>query len=186
MIDQLSFLERNWWLLLIRGLAAIAFGFAAFFWPGLTIASLAILFGIYVLVDGVFGVIDSIRYRDRLERWWLWLLEGVLGVILGALMLFMPGLTALLLVIFVAVWAVFGGVLRIVAAISLRKHIEGEWLLALGGVLSILFGVVVIAVPAAGIISLMWLVGFWALAFGVLFVMLAFRLRRAGRERAAG
>lgn len=185
MTDTLSFLERNWWLILIRGLAAIVFGLVAFFWPGLTITTLAILFGIYVLVDGVFGVADAIRYRDRVEKWWLWLIEGALGVVVGALMLFMPGLTALLLVLFVAAWAVVGGVLRIVAAIQLRKHIRGEWLLGLGGLLSILFGVVLVAVPAAGIISLMWLVGAWALMLGVVLVGLSLRLRRAGRERTA-
>lgn len=177
------FLERNWWLLLIRGIAAILFGIAAFVWPGLTVAILVLLFGAYVLVDGIFGIVDSIRYRDRIGNWWLWLLEGILGVIVGVLTLFMPGVTALILLMFIAAWAIVGGVLRIIAAIQLRKEIEGEWLLGLGGVLSILFGVLLVVVPVAGILSLVWLIGIWAVVFGILLIMLAFRLRRAGKER---
>ena len=183
MNDYMNFLERNWWLLLVRGLSAILFGIAAFAWPGLTVAILVLIFGVYVLVDGIFGIVDSIRYRDRLNRWWLWLLDGLLGVIVGTLMLVMPGLTAYALVLFIAAWAIVGGILRIVAAIQLRNEIEGEWLLGLGGVLSILFGAVLVVMPGPGVLSLVWLIGTWAVVFGVLFVMLAFRLRSAGKQQ---
>ena len=178
-----DFLQRNWWVLLLRGIAAIAFGIAAFAWPGLTLAVLVVLFGAYALVDGVFGVIDSIRYRDRMTHWWLWLMEGALGIAFGGITLILPGVTALVLLIFIAVWAIVGGVLRIVAAISLRKEIEGEWLLALSGVVSVLFGGLLFAMPGAGILSLIWLIGSWSVVFGVLLVMLAFRLRKAGQRR---
>ena len=184
MDTYLTFLERNWWFLLIRGIAAIIFGIAAFAWPGMSIALLVMVFGAYVLVDGVMGVIDSIRYRDRLSNWWLWLLEGVLGVAVGLLTLLMPGVTAYLLVIFIAAWSIIGGILRIVAAINLRKEIEIEWFLALGGAVSVLFGVLLMVVPAAGSLSLGWLIGMWAVLLGALFVMLAFRLRAAGKSRA--
>ena len=179
-----TFLERNWWLLLLRGIAAIVFGIAAFAWPGLTIAVLVMVFGAYVLVDGVLGIVDSIRYRERLTNWWLWLLDGILGVIVGLLTLLMPGVTAVVLVIFIAAWSIIGGILRIVAAINLRKEIEGEWYLALGGAVSVLFGVLLVIMPGAGIVTLGWLIGIWAVLFGVLFVMLAFRLRKAGKMRA--
>lgn len=182
MSEPLNFLERNWWLLLVRGIAAILFGIAAFAWPGLTLAALVLLFGAYALVDGVFAVVDSIRYRDRLAHWGLWLLEGVLGIAVGAMTLFMPGVTAFVLLMFVAAWAIVGGVLRIVAAIQLRKRIEGEWLLALSGVLSVLFGLLLMTMPAAGILSLVWLIGAWAIALGIVLAMLAFRLRRAGKD----
>jgi len=183
MDDLMTYLERNWWLLLLRGIAAILFGIAAFAWPGLTLSVLVILFGAWVLVDGAFAIADSIRYRDRLDRWWAFLLDGVLGVIVGLIALFMPGITAIALLMFVAAWAVVGGVLRIVAAIQLRKQIQGEWLLILGGVLSILFGVLLVTLPTAGLLSLIWLIAIWSIAIGVLFVVLSFGLRKAGRRR---
>lgn len=178
-----NFLTRNWWLLLVRGVAAILFGVAAFAWPGLTAAMLVLIFGAYVLIDGIFGVVDSIRYRNRLDHWWLWLLDGLLGVGVGALMLILPGISAFVLLMFIAGWAIVGGILRIIAAINLRREIKGEWFLALGGVLSILFGGLLIVMPGAGIVSLVWLIGLWAVTFGLLFIMLAFRLRKAGKDR---
>ena len=181
----MNFLERNWWLPLLRGVAAILFGIAALIWPGLTIAMLVMLFGAYALVDGVFGVVDSIRYRDRIAHWGWWLAEGILGIVVGLMTLFMPGTTAFVLLMFIAGWAVAGGVMRIVAAIQLRKRIEGEWLLALSGALSILFGILLAVMPGAGILSLAWLIGAWAIALGLLLVMLAFRLRRAGKDLSA-
>jgi len=183
MTDHSKFLERNWWLLLVRGIAAIIFGLAAFAWPGLTAAMLVLVFGAYVLIDGAFAIVDSIRYRDRIDRWWLWLLEGVLGVAVGTATLLMPGISAFMLLLFIAGWAIAGGVLRIIAAIQLRRRIEGEWLLGLGGVLSIAFGALLIAMPGAGIVSLVWLIGIWAISFGLLFVVLAFRLRAAGKDQ---
>lgn len=183
--DPMNFLERNWWVPLVRGIAAVLFGLAAFVWPGLTVAVLMLLFGAYVLVDGVFGVIDSIRYRNRIDNWGWWLLDGVLGIVVGALTLFMPGVSAFVLLMVIAGWAIVGGVLRIVAAIQLRKRIEGEWLLILSGVLSVLFGVLLVALPGAGILSLVWLIGFWAVLLGMTLIALAFRLRRLGRDLSA-
>ena len=185
MSQPVNFLERNWWLPLVRGIAAILFGIAAFVWPGLTVSVLVLLFGAYVLVDGAIGIVDSIRYRHRIANWGFWLLEGVLGVAVGALTLFMPGVTALVLLMFIAAWAIVGGILRIVAAIQLRKRIEGEWLLILSGVLSVLFGGLLVAIPAVGILSLVWLIGIWAVLFGAVLIALAFRLRRAGKDLSA-
>ena len=182
MTEYINLLARNWWLLLVRGLIAIFFGIAAFVWPGLTAAMLILMFGTYVLLDGIFGVVDAIRHRDRFDRWGFWLLDGVLGVVVGALTLFMPGISAFVLLMFIAGWAIIGGVLRIIAAIQLRREIKGEWLLGLGGVLTILFGVLLVAMPGAGIISLVWMIGIWAVAFGVIFTMLAFRLRKVGKD----
>lgn len=183
MNEMQSFLERNWWLLAIRGVAAILFGIAAFAWPGLTVALLVLMFGAYVLIDGIAGIIDSIRYRDRLKHWWLWLLDGAISAAVGALILLMPGVTAYVLLILIATWAIVGGVLRIIAALQLREQVRGEWLLGLGGVLSVLFGIVLIMAPAAGVLSMIWLIALWAVVFGVLFVMLALRLRSAGQSR---
>ena len=175
-------LSRYWWVLAVRGLGAIAFGVAAFLWPDLTLAILVMLFGAYMLFDGIIGIVDSIRFRTTLSNWWLLLIEGMLGAAIGAITLLMPGVTAYLLLMFVAAWSIVGGFLRIAAAIRLRDHIEGEWLLVAGGVLSVLFGFALILMPHAGIVSLAWLIGFWAIAFGVVFVMLALRLRKVGSE----
>lgn len=180
MDDIPGYLKRGWWLFLLRGIAAILFGIAAFVWPGQTLTVLIILFGAYVLVDGVSGLVQAIRHRDRLERWWLWALEGALGIVVGLLTFLAPGVTALVLLIFIAAWAIVGGALRIAVAIELRKEIRGEWLLVAGGVLSILFGILLILVPQAGILSIVWLIGFYAVLFGGLLVWLALRLRRAG------
>lgn len=182
MNELTQMLSRYWWVLAIRGVGAILFGIAAIIWPGLTLSVLVMFFGAFLLFDGVIGIVDSIRYRAAQSNWWLLLIEGLLGVVIGAITLIMPGVTAYLLLMFVAVWSILGGILRIGAAIRLRDHIQGEWYLAAGGILSILFGGLLIVLPQAGILSLAWLIGFWAIAFGVLFILLAFRLRKAGQN----
>ena len=177
--------SQNWWLPLLRGVLAILFGVMAFAWPGLTLSLLVLLFGAYALVDGVFAVVSAIRYRDRLERWWLWLVQGVLGIVFGVLTFFWPGVTAVVLLAFIAAWAVLTGIVEIIAAIQLRKTIEGEWVLALSGVLSVLFGVALFAWPGAGLLSLTWLIGAYAVIAGVALIALAFRLRKLHHAVAA-
>ncbi|MDX5414233.1 MAG: HdeD family acid-resistance protein [Rhodobacterales bacterium] len=178
METMLEFLQRSWWVFLLRGLAAIGLGLACFFWPALTLSVLVLLLGAYVLVDGVLGLIDAVRNRDRLPRVWPLVLDSLLGIVFGGLTLFMPGLTALVLLMFVAAWAVIGGLVRIIVAFQIRREITGEWLLIISGILSILFGGLLAALPQVGLVTLVWLVGFYAVAFGILFVILAFRLRK--------
>ncbi|TDT77980.1 uncharacterized membrane protein HdeD (DUF308 family) [Litoreibacter halocynthiae] len=182
MNDLTMMLSRYWWVLAVRGVGAILFGIAAFLWPDLTLAILVMLLGAYILFDGIIGIVDSIRYRETLSNWWLLLIEGLLGAAIGAITLLMPGITAYVLLMFVAAWSIVGGVLRIAAAIRLRDHIQGEWLLVAGGLLSILFGLALIVMPHAGILSLTWLIGFWAIVVGVVFIFLALRLRKVGKE----
>jgi len=169
-------LARHWWVLLLRGIAAIAFSVVAFAWPGLTLASLVIVFGAYALVDGVFSIVGAIRGGGR-QPWWLLVLEGLVGIGIGALTLFAPGVTALALLFYIAIWAVATGVLQIGAAIALREEIEGEWLLGLGGLASVVFGALLVARPGAGALAVLWLIGAWALAFGVLLVVLSFKAK---------
>ena len=170
-------LARNWWLLALRGVAGILFGIGAFVWPGATLAALVIVFGAYVFVDGIFAVIAGIGMRRQLSLWWLVVLEGAAGIILGLLTFRSPDITALVLLSFIAAWSIVSGIFEIATALRLRKLVENEWLMILSGILSIIFGILLIAQPDAGAISIVWLLGAYALLFGILTLMLAFRLR---------
>ncbi len=170
-------LARNWWLLAIRGVAGIVFGIGAFVWPGITFAALVLLFGAYVLIDGVFAVAAGIGMRRTMDRWWLVVLEGIAGIILGVLTFVSPNITGLVLISFIAAWSIITGVLEIAMALRMRALIENEWLLIASGILSVIFGALLIVFPAAGALSLVWLVGFYALLFGVLMLLFSFRLR---------
>lgn len=171
-------LADNWWLLLLRGIAAILFGVLAFVWPGITLISLTFLWGAYALVDGAVSLWAAISGTgsDKASRWWL-AVVGVAGILAGLLAFLAPGITALVLLMFIAGWAIVIGIFEIIGAVRLRKEIEGEWLLALSGVLAILFGIALIAVPGAGLLSMIWLIGGFAIVVGISQIMLALRLR---------
>jgi len=170
----------NWWALAIRGLAAIIFGILAFVWPGVTLTVLVMLFGFYAIVDGVFAIATAIHHsRTGEQRWMLWL-EGILGIVAGLLTLILPGVTALVLLFLIAFWSIVTGVLEIAAAIRLRQEIEGEWLMAVSGIASLVLGFVLLLFPRAGALALIWWIGAYALVFGVLLLALAFRLRGRG------
>jgi uncharacterized membrane protein HdeD (DUF308 family) len=170
-------LVRNWWALAVRGVFGILFGLAAVLLPGITLGALILLFGAYVVVDGVFAVIAGLRAAEHHERWVALLLEGVAGIAAGVLTFVWPALTALVLLYLIAAWSVITGALKIAAAIRLRRTIEGEWLLGLNGAFSVLFGILLVVMPVIGLITLVWLVGAYALVFGILLLALAFRLR---------
>ncbi|MCJ0763471.1 HdeD family acid-resistance protein [Variovorax terrae] len=172
-------LSRAWWLLLIRGLFAIAFGVFTWLQPGISLAALVLVFGIFVMADGLLGVITAIQGRKENDAWWALLLWGLVGIGVGLITFFAPGITALVLVLYVAAWALATGLLQIVAAVRLRKEIEGEWLLALGGLVSVVFGVLVMIQPGAGALALLWMLAAYAVLFGVLLVVLAFKMRKA-------
>ncbi|OAI52173.1 hypothetical protein AYO47_06485 [Planctomyces sp. SCGC AG-212-M04] len=176
---MLDIIASGWWMLLIRGLASIAFGLMAFFWPGITLLVLIIMFAAHAIVDGVMAIALGLQLRKQegSTPWLAMSLMGVVSIAAGIMAIAWPGLTAVVLLFVIAGWAIARGVLEIVAAIHFRKVIENEWFLALGGVLSILFGVCLIASPAAGLLSLMWLVGTFSIAFGILLCMVAMRLR---------
>jgi uncharacterized membrane protein HdeD (DUF308 family) len=130
-----------------------------------------------VLLDGVFTLVTAFKDRAEYEHWWMLLLEGIAGTLAGVLTFVWTGITTLVLLYLIAAWALITGLLEIMAAIRLRKEIEGEWLLVLSGILSLLFGLILVVRPGAGALAVVWLIAFYAVAFGVLLIVLAFRLR---------
>jgi uncharacterized membrane protein HdeD (DUF308 family) len=176
-------LVENWWLLLLRGIAAIAFGTLAFLWPGLTLLTLTLLWGAYALSDGVFALWAAMSAKggDTTARWWL-AFVGIISVLAGVVTFLWPDMTAVVLLIFIATWAIAIGVLQIWGAIQLRKEIEGEWLLALNGLLSIVFGVIMFAQPAAGALAVVWMIGWFAILAGCCYIALAFKLSKYKRS----
>jgi uncharacterized membrane protein HdeD (DUF308 family) len=172
-------LARNWWVVALRGLVSLIFGGLAIVWPQPAVAVLVILFGAYALTDGVFALAAVLT--GRAEHWGALLLEGLLGIAAGVITFLVPGWVELVLVYLIAGWAVATGVLEIVAAVRLRRHIENEFWLALGGAVSILFGVLVFANPWGGVIAIAWMVGIYAILFGATLLSLGFRLRRFHR-----
>lgn len=170
-------LAKNWWMLLLRGIAAIIFGVLAFVWPGMTLLTLIMFYGAFALIDGVLAIVAAITGGAPAPRWWLAVI-GLLGIATGLLMFMMPGLTALVLLYFIAGWAIATGAFQIVGAIRLRKEIDDEWYLILGGVVSVLFGVGVMMAPGAGALALLWVIGTYAVIMGAILVALAFRLKK--------
>ena len=173
-------LSRGWWHLLLRGLAAIAFAILTWFRPGISLAALVLLFGAYALVDGVLAVWTAIAGRGTYDGWWVLLLIGLIGVAVGIMTFMTPGITALALLYYIAFWAIFRGILEISTAIRLRKEIEGEWLLILGGVASVVFGVLLLARPGAGALAVLTLIAVYALIVGIILVILALQGQRDG------
>lgn len=181
---MLTVYTASWWALLLRGIAALIFGILAFVWPGITLTALVLLWGAYALVDGAFSIAAGIRSHDENKRWWVLLLEGLLGVAAGIIAFVMPGITALVLLLLIAAWAIVTGVFEVVAAIQMRKYIKGEWLLILAGIASVIFGVLLFLNPAAGALAVVWLIGAYAIVFGILMIALSLRLH--GMMRSAG
>jgi uncharacterized membrane protein HdeD (DUF308 family) len=170
-------LAKNWWLILLRGICAIIFGVLTFVWPGVTLVTLVLLYGAFALADGIFALGAAIAGRTPEPRWWL-ALVGLLGIAAGIVTLLWPGMTAVILLFFIAAWAIASGVMQIVGAIRLRKEISDEWLLIASGVLSVLFGLVLLARPGLGALSMIFVIGAFAIAYGILEVMFSLRLRR--------
>jgi uncharacterized membrane protein HdeD (DUF308 family) len=180
---MLNTLSHSWWTLVLRGLAAIIFGILAYVWPDITFTVLVLLFGAYALWDGVFALISA--FRTQGERRWLLVMEGLVGIAAGLVTFFWPGAATLAILTIIAAWAIVTGVFEIIGAIRLRKEIDGEWLLFLSGLLSVLFGIALVIWPVAGLVAVTWMIGGYALVFGILFIILGFRLRNWRDKRMA-
>mgnify|MGYP001819689211 FL=1 len=171
---MLKQLADNWWSFAMRGVFALLFGTLALSFPEVTLLALILMFGLWALIDGVTALIMAIG-----EKGWFWyLLAGILSAGVGLFALARPGATGLALLWLIGIWAVVKGFVEIMEAIQLRKEIEGEWALILTGAISILFGIIVLARPGAGALALVWLIAVYAYLFGVLQLMIGFRLRR--------
>jgi uncharacterized membrane protein HdeD (DUF308 family) len=180
-MDLARTLARHWWVVLLRGLVAIAFGVLTFTRPAISLAALLLFFGAFVFADGLLHVWTAISDKERENRWLL-LLGGLLGIGVGLLAFLTPGLTAIAVLFYIAIWAVATGLLDIVAAVRLRKEIEGEWLLGLGGLSSVAFGVVLLARPGTGALAVLWIIAAYAVAFGVILTLLSFRLKGLAKK----
>lgn len=171
-------LQTNWWAIVLRGIAAILLGIITFMVPAITLAVLTTIFGIYALIDGVLAIASTIRAVQGHRRWGAFLLEGALGIFVGLYAIFFPIAAAATFVTIIAIWAVVTGILEIAAAIRLRRHIQGEWLLILSGVLSVLLGIVLFAEPVVGAVIFAYTLAAYGLIFGILLIALGFRVRR--------
>lgn len=170
-------LLQSWWMWMLRGVVAVIFGILALTMPGITFAALVTLFAAFMLVNGVFAL-GSLLFRRAGDRpWWSTLLEGILGITVGLLTFALPGLTTLVFITYLAFWAILSGVFELVSAVRLRKEIEGEWALGLAGVLSIILGLAFIINPGAGVLTVAWMMGAYALVYGALMLVLGTRLR---------
>ena len=170
-------LSENWWLVALRGVLAILFGILAFVWPAITWLTLIVMFGVYAIVDGIIAIVSGLSRTKDSPRWWTFLLEGLLGIGAGIVALVWPEVTSLVLIYMIASWAVITGILEIAAAIRLRNEISNEWMLGLGGLISIGLGILLFFQPVAGGLAIIWTIAAYALIFGVLLVILGFRLR---------
>ncbi len=174
---MLKLLSKHWWVFLVRGLAAILFGIIAFAWPGMTLATLVIFFGVWALVSGLFAIFGSFSGRRQHKDWWVLLLQGLLGVTVGLLTFWAPGITAMALLWYIAFWSILTGIVEIVTAVRLRKEIRGEGWIMLAGAASVVFGVLLFLYPGAGALAVLTLIAAYAIVFGVILIIAAFKLK---------
>ena len=172
-----NILSRYWWMILLRGLAWLVFGIVVFSQPAISLVTLTLLFGAFALIDGIANVVSGIGGRHENENWGVLLLTGLAGIAIGALTFYAPGITALALLFYIAIWVTGTGLLQVVAGIRLRKEIEGEFWLILSGLISVALGVFLVARPGAGALSVLWLIATYAILFGLMLIVLAFRVR---------
>ena len=179
---MIEIIIQKWWVFLLRGLAAILFGVLALIWPQITLLTLVVLFGAFVLFDGIFSVIAGVTSRKENYYWWTLLFTGLLEIAIGLLTLLWPNVTGIILLYLIASWAVIVGILDIILAIQIRREIKNEWMLIIDGVFSVVIGFLLFIFPAASAVALAWLIGLFAILLGIVFIILAFRLRGLVRE----
>lgn len=178
-------LSLNWGWVMLRGAVAVLFGVMAIFLPNITLAVLVIIWGAYAVADGLVAVVAAWRVRDQGRPFWALLIIGLLGIGAGVVTLMWPAITAIALLLIIAAWAIVMGICEVVAAIRLRREIQGEWLLGLSGLVSLALGLFLIVQPGAGALALIWVIGIYAIVFGALLITLGLRLRKHALAPAA-
>jgi uncharacterized membrane protein HdeD (DUF308 family) len=171
--------RRSWGELLFGGIIALLFGLVAAFWPGKTLVIIIMFFGIFILAEGIVTVIITLVRRKMYERWWLGLIAGIIGILIGGITVSRPIATTVFLLYMIGVWALITGVIGIISAIRLRKTIKNEWYLILSGIVAVLFGIFVLARPLIAAVTMMWIISAFAILFGGLLIVLSFRVKRA-------
>lgn len=179
---MLEALRTNRNLILLRGIVALLFGFLAFVLPGVTLATIILLFAFFALFDGVFALITSIKEPKGTEGRGSMALKGLISIAAGVFALSYPGITAISFFYLIGVWAIASGGAEIAAAIALRHELSNEWLLLLAGALSVLFGVLMFRNPSVGAQTIIWLIGAFAITYGIVELMFSFELKRLGSE----
>jgi uncharacterized membrane protein HdeD (DUF308 family) len=183
--DFPSLARKIWIFAIIRGILGIIFGFIALFAPIATALALAIVIGVYAIVDGVFDIIEAIRHRGSSSMAWRIVL-GAVSILFGILILVWPGMSLAILAIFVGIWAIIIGILQIMASVGHRAAPNSGWVWGvIGGVLAILFGVLVLIRPGTGLVTIIWIIGIWAIVWGIIFIVLGVQLRKAARASEA-
>ncbi|MBP7370808.1 MAG: HdeD family acid-resistance protein [Arenimonas sp.] len=170
-------LSKSWWLIFLRGIIAIAFGVLLITKPDTSLAGLILFFGIYTLIDGLFSSWSAISHRNERDNWKMLLLSGLCGIAIGLITLLTPAVTLIVLLSFVAIWCIVTGLIQIITAIRLRAEIQGEWWMILSGLVSVVFGIYLLTNTSVGIQSTLWVIGFFAILFGVLLVALSFKVK---------
>ena len=178
-------LIANWWLLALRGLLGVIFGVVALAFPGSTILALVLLFSAYALVDGAFSVVAAIRAARQGQQWGLLTLQGVASIAAGVIAFLWPAITVLAFVLLIAAWSILSGVLFVTAAFRVDDNHE-RWWLAIGGIASLIYGVLSVVAPMLGALVLTWWLGAYMLVIGVALILLAFRLRSRGNQWSGG
>ncbi len=173
-----SFYQRSWWSLMIRGVLAVIFGMLALFAPAKTLDFLIVLFGIFVLVVGLVATLGAIMHRKESENWWLILIPGVAGIVIGIISMAMPAFTQTVIIYLIAIWALVSGIGQLYSAMKLRRDVEGEWMPILIGIISIVLAVLLFTRPLDAAATVMWLVGLFVLVIGILWILMGFRVRR--------
>ena len=181
-LNLAAVLARNWWVLLLRGIVAILFGALTLASPGISLASLVLLFGAFCLADGLMAAWTALSNRKQKENGWLLLIGGLLGIGVGLLTIFQPSVTGLALLFYIAIWAIATGVVQVLTAIRLRQEIANEWMLILAGLASVALGALLMLRPGAGALTVLWLIASYAIVFGSLLVVLALRVRSVARK----
>lgn len=171
-------LAKHWWAILLRGIVAVIFAMLAFFWPGLTVGILVIVLGLYLVIDGIFAMTWAIKAIAEHKKWWLFLLEGIVGLLVGLMILFWPGITALVMLYFVAAWAIVSGLFELWAGFSVNWDAAIKSTMVVIGIISVLLGVLLFVYPFGGILAAVWLLGFYALIAGIALIIFSFQVKK--------